>query len=129
MQIIHSRIGEIIDPDILQLLDELRTTTCACIPDYQELSVLDFLQICFHPGGGNSKPIKVTMEMIDGFDPADSFLLRKKIGKTEDGLHRLLADLAHLLKNSVESYSGTSVFMLLNKACPMPRPKKKVRFS
>lgn len=116
MQVPHSRVQEVSDLQILKLFQELQMVLHSGTPEYHELRVLQLLQLFLSPNGGTAKSVKITKEMIDVVDPADQVLLRMKVGKVEDAIHQLLAELAGLIDKSVESFSGTSL-VTLNKIC------------
>lgn len=124
MKEIERKMSEIADAESRQLFNELHMLTGVDPQEYAEVSVQQFLQQCIYPNG-HGMPVKLTRDRIAGFDRFDDFILLKKVGKVGDGLHRLLRGLAATL----ETRSGTAVYMLLNQTLVFSKKKDPARYT
>jgi hypothetical protein len=75
-------------------MEELQTVTGVSYRSFANSMLLHFLQQCLFPNGASSKPVKISKDDLDQWDAEDGFLLRKKVGKVGDELHKTFKQLA-----------------------------------
>lgn len=124
-KLINTVISQIRDGDVLSLIEELEQACQVSSEHFVASPFIHFLTQCLYPAGSTGKRIPVNPRMI-----ASAPILEGKVGKLLDGpLRDLCAELATLINDAIELYSGKSVYVLINKAVPKMdrKPMKKTR--
>jgi len=120
MRAVDQKLKDVDDAETLKLFEELQAITGVNPSDYADFTVYHFLQQCLHPHG-SGKPLKIERKRIEDADDHNSFVLRKKVGKVGNELHRIFRNLTP----SIDHDAGTAVYMLLNRTMIIPKKKKK----
>lgn len=122
MSLLHTKIADIEDPDLLSLLEELRDATMAS-PE-PGILVLHYLQACHHPFGASDKWKRIEKARL-----APGRLLTRKIGKLSASavkdLCREIGRLGGL--GSMEGVEGMALYEFFNKYTPHPLKKQPKR--
>jgi len=102
--------------ELQQFFHELSLTTGFRILDGDKpiYTIQQFLDLSFFHGGDLKKPRKITKPMMDGVDPHDSFLLRKKVGSVSDPLNFLLREVASAYSRGSLETRSQSIYCFLN---------------
>jgi len=129
MKLLEQKVGKIEDSEIKELFQELRRVTGVNPSHYEDFFVIQFLQQCLYPKGASEKVVKIEKAQIDQIDDFDSFILRKKVGKAGDNLYRLFRELLQNSPDSLDKYSGTAVYVFLNKVLGQKSKKSDRRYS
>jgi len=130
MSLLNSKIGRIDDPETIILIDEMAIVTGVDPRPFADSQLLHFLQQCLFPNGGSQKPIKISRDDLDEHDPHDEFVIRRKIGKVGDPLFQTFEQLAmqnHFNRYGIEHFSGTAVYVFLNRMIVPVKSKPKIR--
>lgn len=126
MGILSRKMNGVDDDETLMLFQELRLVTGVDPTGCAEILVSQYLLLCLHPFGGRSKAVKIEKTCMDSHDPFDRFILRKKVGRVGDGLHRMLRGFTDQRRETLENYFGVAVYMFLNRML-VPTKKKSHR--
>jgi len=123
---IQRSVDSIDDLETNQLIQELAQISGVQKTSFQGRMLLHFLQQAISPNGAGQKAVPITRKDLDACDVTDSFILRKKVGKTGNDLHSVCASLARLKDQHVDEYHGTSLYVFLSKIviAKSPSPKK-----
>ena len=124
---LQTRVCEIEDKDILQLLMELNSVTGVSFVTFRENKesrLIQYLSQCITPSPIEGGPI--TPKRLNAVDPFNAFLLRKKIGKLhETQIYQLCHDITGLKGGSVEDYLGHTLYVFLNRKFKEKKIKRK----
>lgn len=112
---LRKKVNECDDAEVNTLLKELELISGFRISEARNYTILDFFQQVLKPNGYEKNPIKISKADIDEYDPTDEFILRKKIGKVGDGIFYICSELASVRRYSIDDFTGTSVYVFLNK--------------
>ncbi len=123
MRLLDKKLFEFEDSETLDLVRELQQVTAVDPAQYAELQIRHYLHQCLYPNGGSMKSVEISIQRINQVDNFDTFLLRKKVGPLGDGLKQLLRGYTDDRRDSLENYSGTAVYMFLNRMV-VPAKKK-----
>ena len=111
--LLQTKVGEIKDHQILALIDELEQACPVGSRNFVNSPLLFFLTQCVYPDG-SGKRVPITTKFA-----AAAPLLEAGVGKLQEGpLRDLCGELAVLSRNTLEVFSGSKVYMLLNKTLP-----------
>ncbi|MDR3405414.1 MAG: hypothetical protein P4L99_23165 [Chthoniobacter sp.] len=112
-ELLQTKVGDIKSADVLALIDELEQACPVGSQNFVNSPLLFFLTQCVYPDG-SGKRVPITMKSV-----ATAPLLEARVGKLPDGpLRELCGELAVLSRNPLELFSGSKVYMLLNKTLP-----------
>ena len=112
-ELLQTKVGEIKSAEILALIDELEHACPVGSQDFLNSPLLFFLTQCVYPDG-SGKRVPITTKFA-----ASVPLLEARVGKLPEGpLRDLCGELAVLSRNPLEVFSGSKVYMLLNKTLP-----------
>ena len=112
-RLLETKVADIKDAELLGLIDELEEACPVGSCEFVNLPFLHFLTQCVYPQGPE-KRVPITTKFA-----ASTPLLESRVGKLPEGLLRdLCAELALLAQSSLEVFSGSKVYVLLNKTLP-----------
>jgi hypothetical protein len=112
-QLLETKVADIEDEQLIGLIRELEEACRIGSQNFTNLPLLHFLTQCVYPGGPEKRE-SITTKLT-----ASAPLLESRVGKLPEGsLRDLCGELASLSKNVLEFFSGSKVYMLLNKTLP-----------
>jgi len=112
-RILELKVAEIREGELLALIDELEQTCPVGSRDFLGSPFLFFLTQCVYPDG-SGKRVPITTKFV-----AAAPLLEARVEKLPDGpLRDLCGELAVLSGNTLEVFSSSKVYVLLNKTLP-----------
>jgi len=112
-RILELKLAEIREGELLALIEELEQTCPVGSRDFLGSPLLFFLTQCVYPDG-SGKRVPITTKFV-----AAAPLLEARVGMLPDGpLRYLCGELAALSRNTLETFSGSKVYMLFNKTLP-----------
>jgi len=124
-EIRFTSLGNIRDPNLLALIEELEQATDVESAAYLSLPLMVFLTQCVYPGIEPGKRVRISSARIP-FAP----LLDLKVGKLPDGdLRGLCQELAEGHGRALEFFHGSKLAAFLNKAIPRIPARIKVTSS
>ncbi len=110
---LETKVADIKEDELLALIRELEHACPVGSQHFADLPLLHFLTQCVYPDG-SGKRLPITTKFV-----SSAPLLESKVGKLPDGpLHELCGELALLANEGLEPFSGSKVYMLLNKTLP-----------
>jgi hypothetical protein len=110
---LETKITDIKDRELLELICELEHACPVGSRYFANSPLLHFLTQCVYPNGPE-KRAPITTKFV-----ASAPLLETRVGKLPNGpLRDLCGELALLSRNALEFFSGSKVYMLLNKTLP-----------
>lgn len=113
-QLLETKVADITDDELLELIRELEVVCPVGSQDFADSPLLHFLTQCVYPEGPTGKRISITTKLA-----ASAPRLESRVGSLSDGpLRDLCGELASLSKEALELFSGSKVYMLLNKTLP-----------
>ena len=115
MVAVQRSVDSINDPETNKLLAELEEISGISRAEFHGRMLLHFLQTAMSPNGAAYKPTPISKQDLDSCDVMDSFILRRKVGKTGNDLHSVCASLAQMKGKHVDDYHGTSLYVFLGK--------------
>ncbi|MEP6670497.1 MAG: hypothetical protein ABJF10_15160 [Chthoniobacter sp.] len=111
-ELLQTKVGEIKSAEVLALIDELEQACPVGSRNFVNSPLLFFLTQCVYPDG-SGKRVPITTKFVA------ATVLEMRVGKLSEGpLRDLCGELATLSRNGLELFSGSRVYMLLNKTLP-----------
>ena len=112
--LLQTKVGDIDDRELLDLIDELEQACRVGSREFISLPLMLFLTQCASIRRVRPKRVPITTKYA-----ASTPLLESRVGKRPDGpLRDLCGELAVLSAKSLESFSGSKVYVLLNETLP-----------
>lgn len=112
-RLLETKVADIKDTELLCLVDELEEVCPVGSRNFLSSPLLHFLTQCVYPHGPE-KRVAIATQFA-----ASTPLLESRIGKLPDGpLRDLCGELAQLGQSSLDVFSGSKVYVLLNKTLP-----------
>lgn len=111
--LLQTKLGEIRDREILELVEELEQACPVGSRDFVNGPLLHFLTQCVYPQGP-AKRVPISTKVV-----CLSPLLDSRVGQlTEGPLRDLCEELATLSRRALELFNGSKIYVLLNKTLP-----------
>lgn len=112
-RLLETKVADIKDAELLSFVDELEEVSPVGSRNFLNSPLLHFLTQCVYPHGPE-KRVAITTQLA-----ASTPLLESRIGKLPDGpLRDLCGELTLLAQSSLDVFSGSKVYVLLNKTLP-----------
>jgi len=112
-RLLETKVADIKDSELLGLIRELEEACPVGSHNFINSPLLHFLTQCVYPGGPE-KRVAITTQFA-----ASAPLLESRIGKLPDGpLRDLCGELALPAQSGLDAFSGSKVYVLLNKTLP-----------
>lgn len=112
-RLLETKVADIKDAELLRLIDELEAVCPVGSPHFVDSPLLHFLTQCVYPHG-SEKRAAITTKFV-----ASAPLLESRVGQLPDGpLRDLCGELALLRQSGLDAFSGSKVYVLLNKSLP-----------
>ncbi len=112
-RLLDTKVADIKDAELLGLIDELEEACPVGSAEFLHSPLLHFLTQCVYPNGPERR-VAITTKSV-----ASAPLLESRVGKLPEGLLRdLCGELALLGQSGLDVFSGSKVYVLLNKTLP-----------
>ena len=112
-RLLDTKVADIKDAELLGLIDELEEACPVGSAEFLHSPLLLFLTQCVYPNGPEKRAAITTKSV------ASAPLLESRVGKLPEGLLRdLCGELALLGQSGLDVFSGSKVYVLLNKTLP-----------
>jgi len=113
-RLLETKVADFKDDELLALIRELEDACPVSSQNFADSPLMHFLTQCVYPEGVTGGRVSITTKFV-----ASAPLLESRVGKLPDGpLRNLCAELASLAEEGLELFSGSKVYMLLNKTLP-----------
>lgn len=122
------KIGNIVDPETNSIFAELSQIVGVKWDNHLSETLFQFLQLCHHPGGGQSKFCRIKLKDVVSFEFHEKFVLRNTVGECGDFFYGVCKELVPRALH-IEIFSKDKICVFLGKMFDPKCGKDRGRYS